>query len=123
MTHDENRTRTGSLGLFAPRTGSLALAAAIVLFAAGCLAVHSDAADGGEPPSFLVAAMRVEPQRWNKDHNMELLRRYAARDSGRGDELVYARIELDENVGSGDILHRRSPEVYRELIDLPARGR
>ena len=40
------------------------------------------------------------------------------RDQGTGDELVYARIELDQDVGTGDILQRRSPEVYRELIEL-----
>lgn len=40
-----------------------------------------------------------------------------ARDQDTGDELVYARIELDKNVGTSDILHRRSPEFYRELIE------
>lgn len=41
-----------------------------------------------------------------------------ARDSGTGDELVFARVELDDNVGTGDILHRRDPEFYREIIEL-----
>ena len=48
--------------------------------------------------------------------------RIAARDSGKGDELVFGRIELNDDVGGGDLLHRRPPEVYRELIQLePAR--
>ncbi len=40
-----------------------------------------------------------------------------ARDHGTGDELVFARIELDKNVGTGDILQRRSPEFYHEIIE------
>ena len=40
-----------------------------------------------------------------------------ARDSGAGDQLVFARIELDDNVGTGDILERRSPAVYHELLE------
>lgn len=41
-----------------------------------------------------------------------------ARDSGKGDELVFGRIVLDDEVGTGDILHRRSPDIYRELLEL-----
>ena len=33
-----------------------------------------------------------------------------ARDSGEGDELVMAHIEIDGNVGTGDIQQRRDPE-------------
>lgn len=39
-----------------------------------------------------------------------------ARDSGEGDELVMARIELNDDVGTGDIRQRRPPEIYRELL-------
>ncbi|MCA9232195.1 MAG: carbon-nitrogen hydrolase family protein [Planctomycetales bacterium] len=41
-----------------------------------------------------------------------------ARDKGDGDQLVFAQIEIDDDVGSGDILQRRSPEFYREIIEL-----
>ena len=41
----------------------------------------------------------------------------AARDQGIGDELVLARIEINDNVGTGDILERRAPEIYRELLE------
>jgi hypothetical protein len=29
-----------------------------------------------------------------------------------------ARIELNDDVGTGDILERRAPELYREIIEL-----
>jgi len=38
-----------------------------------------------------------------------------AKDRGEGDELVTARIELDERVGQGPIQDRR-PELYREIL-------
>ena len=38
-----------------------------------------------------------------------------AKDRGEGDELVTARIELDERVGRGPIRDRR-PELYREIL-------
>ena len=41
-----------------------------------------------------------------------------ARDEGDRDQLVYAEIEIDDNVGTGDILERRSPELYREIVEL-----
>ncbi len=41
-----------------------------------------------------------------------------ARDKGEGDELVVARIDLAGEKGTGEIYHRRSPEIYRELIEL-----
>jgi len=41
-----------------------------------------------------------------------------ARDAGDHDQLVLAKIEIDDNVGTGDILERRSPEFYREIIEL-----
>jgi len=41
-----------------------------------------------------------------------------ARSKGREDQLVFARIVLDNDVGSGDILHRRTPELYKALIEL-----
>lgn len=41
-----------------------------------------------------------------------------ARDEGDHDQLVFANIEIDDNVGTGDILERRSPEFYREIIEL-----
>jgi predicted amidohydrolase len=41
-----------------------------------------------------------------------------ARDEGDRDQLVLANIEIDDNVGTGDILERRSPELYREIIEL-----
>lgn len=40
-----------------------------------------------------------------------------ARDRGEGDELVFARIELDEK-GDDDLRERRPPEFYREIIEL-----
>jgi predicted amidohydrolase len=43
-----------------------------------------------------------------------------ARDTQDGDQLVLAEIELDDQVGTGDILHRRAPQFYRELIELSA---
>ena len=41
-----------------------------------------------------------------------------ARDKGNGDELVFARIDLGGEKGTGEIYERRSPEVYRELVEL-----
>jgi len=41
-----------------------------------------------------------------------------ARDKGDHDQLVLANIELDDNVGTGDILERRVPEFYREIVEL-----
>jgi hypothetical protein len=41
-----------------------------------------------------------------------------ARSKGREDQLVFGRIVLDNDVGSGDILHRRTPELYKEVIEL-----
>ncbi|MGI9429947.1 MAG: carbon-nitrogen hydrolase family protein [Bythopirellula sp.] len=41
-----------------------------------------------------------------------------ARDQGDQDQLVLATIEIDDNVGTGDILERRNPQVYRELIEF-----
>lgn len=41
-----------------------------------------------------------------------------ARDRGKGDELVLARVELREKMGDGDILHRRDPAIYREILEL-----
>ncbi len=41
--------------------------------------------------------------------------RIIARDKGEGDELVFGRIELDERVGTGDIL-LRNPEIYGEIL-------
>lgn len=41
-----------------------------------------------------------------------------ARDEGDHDQLVFAEIEIDDNVGTGDILERRSPEFYREIIEI-----
>jgi predicted amidohydrolase len=42
-----------------------------------------------------------------------------ARDKGEGDEMVVVRLELGEEQGSGSIHSRRSPDVYRELIERP----
>lgn len=44
-----------------------------------------------------------------------------ARDQGDHDQLVLAEIELDENVGTGDILDRRAGEFYREIIEIQPR--
>ncbi len=41
-----------------------------------------------------------------------------ARDKGEGDELVFARIDLAGEQGTGDINKRQSAEVYRELIEI-----
>lgn len=41
-----------------------------------------------------------------------------ARDQGDKDQLVIATIEIDENVGTGDIVERRAPEFYREIMEL-----
>jgi len=41
-----------------------------------------------------------------------------ARDKGEGDELVLAHIDLGGEKGTGEIYERRSPEVYRELVEL-----
>jgi predicted amidohydrolase len=41
-----------------------------------------------------------------------------ARDTGAGDQIVTARITLDNRVGRGPIRDRR-PELYRELLDEP----
>ena len=40
-----------------------------------------------------------------------------ARDAGQGDELVLARIVIDDDVGSGDITQRRVPLIYREIVE------
>ena len=45
-----------------------------------------------------------------------------ARDEGDHNQLVIAKIEIDDNVGTGDILERRSPDFYHELIDIPIQG-
>ena len=39
-------------------------------------------------PSFTVAAMRVQPERWNKEHNCRLLEQYAAEAAKRDAKLV-----------------------------------
>lgn len=44
--------------------------------------------------------------------------RIVARDKGKGDELVVARIDLGGEQGTGEIFRRRSPELYHELIEL-----
>jgi predicted amidohydrolase len=46
-----------------------------------------------------------------------------ARDKGQGDELVLARIDLGGEKGTGEIFERRSPQLYRELLEyhVPAR--
>jgi predicted amidohydrolase len=44
--------------------------------------------------------------------------RIVARDKGEGDELVLARIDLGGEQGTGEIYERRSPEIYRELVEL-----
>lgn len=41
-----------------------------------------------------------------------------ARDRGKGDELVFAQIDLNKEKGTGDIFQRRSPGIYRELVEL-----
>jgi hypothetical protein len=41
-----------------------------------------------------------------------------ARDIGEGDELVLARIDLEGEKGTGEIYERRSPELYREIVEL-----
>jgi predicted amidohydrolase len=41
-----------------------------------------------------------------------------ARDKGQGDELVFARINLGGEKGTGEIYERRSPEIYHELLEL-----
>jgi hypothetical protein len=40
-----------------------------------------------------------------------------ARDKGQGDELILARIDLGGEKGTGEIFERRSPELYRELME------
>lgn len=61
-------------------------AAAVIAFWAGSSVSAAEAPT--EVPSFVVAAMRVEPQRWDKPHNFELLRRYTREAAHRGAELV-----------------------------------
>ena len=46
-----------------------------------------------------------------------------ARDKGEGDELLFARIALGEEKGTQEILRRRSPELYRELLEFQTPGR
>jgi predicted amidohydrolase len=41
-----------------------------------------------------------------------------ARDKGKDDELVYARIDLDGEQGTGEIFNRRTPELYGELLEI-----
>jgi predicted amidohydrolase len=41
-----------------------------------------------------------------------------ARDKGEGDELVFARIDLGGEKGTGEIYERRSPGIYHELVEL-----
>ena len=43
-----------------------------------------------------------------------------AKDSGENDQVVTARIEIDEKVGSGPIRDRR-PELYGEILNSPVR--
>jgi hypothetical protein len=38
-----------------------------------------------------------------------------AQDNGKGDQIVTARIVLDERIGKGAIRHRR-PDVYQEIL-------
>ena len=38
-----------------------------------------------------------------------------AKDDGKGDQLVYGEIVLDERVGSGPIRDRK-PEIYGEIL-------
>jgi predicted amidohydrolase len=39
----------------------------------------------------------------------------AASDDGKGDQIVYADIRIDERIGHGVIRNRR-PEIYREIL-------
>jgi predicted amidohydrolase len=41
-----------------------------------------------------------------------------ARDNGKGDELVFARIDLGGEKGTGEIYNRRPPQIYHELLQL-----
>ena len=41
-----------------------------------------------------------------------------AKDTGESDQIVTARIELDERIGHGAIRDRR-PELYREILNSP----
>jgi predicted amidohydrolase len=41
-----------------------------------------------------------------------------ARDKGQGDELLLATIDLGGEKGTGEILNRRSPEIYHELLEF-----
>ena len=38
-----------------------------------------------------------------------------ASDDGKGDQIVYADIRIDERIGQGVIRNRR-PEIYREIL-------
>jgi predicted amidohydrolase len=44
--------------------------------------------------------------------------RIIARDKDQGDELVLARIDLGGEQGTLEIFNRRSPEIYRELLQI-----
>lgn len=85
----------------------IALCAAL-LFAA---ATSAGTAADGESPSFLVAAMRVEPTMWDKEANFQLLEKYARIAAGHGAQLfVTGECFLDGYTGN----RKRNPRMSRE---------
>lgn len=78
-----------------------------------------------EEPDFVVAAMCVEPKRWDKAHNFALLERYARDAAKRGASLVVTCKGFLDGYKSNpkfmpDFYERRSPGIYHELLELQA---
>jgi hypothetical protein len=84
--------------------------------------------------AFVIAGLRVVPERWNKEANFQKLERYARQAAGQGAQLVvapqsfldgyvgndkqnrpFANREKYFTVGRGPIRRRRQ-EIYNEIL-------
>lgn len=71
---------------FSPVARRLGCVARVGLMAGFGLAAAATAA--GDGATYRVAAMRVQPVRWDKQHNFQLLDRYARKAAAHGAQLV-----------------------------------
>ena len=86
-----------------------------------CLAGSATAA---EPPQFVVAGLRVMPERWDKEANFRKLDRYAREAASKGAKVVITPEGfLDGYVGNDRDLDRTKYFAVGEAIDGPAMKR
>ncbi|HEX2476629.1 MAG TPA: carbon-nitrogen hydrolase family protein [Lacipirellulaceae bacterium] len=94
-----------------PKLSREALSIGIVLLMASAIQ-----ADAPAEPSFVVAAMRVEPKKWDKEHNFVILKRYATEAARNGAALVVTcEGFLDGYTGNPKLTPETSRERYVEM--------